>query len=251
MALKQAYEQVKILQNQAVSQGIYALTVACKREVKAGQFFMLKGFSDRNMLPRPISIYDRTPDTLTFLYAVVGKGTSELATKKVGDGVDVLGPLGNGFRLPDPNTPCKIALVAGGIGIAPFPYLAKAAQAANRQSKWKIDLYAGFRKTVYGVAECADYVSQTFIATNDGSVGQRGFVTDLITDTYDYVYCCGPTVMMKALQQLHLRAKVYLSLENRMACGIGACLACSCVTNLGMRRVCKDGPVFAAEEVCL
>lgn len=249
--LKKAYEAVKVLDNKEIVPGIFELVVACDRQVKVGQFFMLKGFSDLTMLPRPLSIYDKSAGTLSFLYAVVGRGTNELANKKTNDYVEVLGPLGNGFTLPDPSKQAKIALVAGGIGIAPFLYLAKEIERQNIANKWQIDLLAGFQHTVYAVEAIAKHVDKVIIATNDGSVGHKGFVTDLIQDSYDYVYCCGPTPMMKSLQNLNLQAETFLSLENRMACGIGACLACSCKTSLGMQRVCKEGPVFRASEVAL
>lgn len=248
---KKAYELATVLTNREIAKGIYELKVALTREVKVGQFFMLKGFSDLTMLPRPLSIYDCSKDTLSFLYAVVGRGTNELANKKAGDFVEVLGPLGNGFQLPEAGRQAKIALVAGGIGIAPFLYLAKELAGHNLQAKWQIDLFAGFRNEIYAVDAIKEYVDQVYIATNEGTVGHKGFVTDLIADTYDYVYCCGPTPMMKSLQALNLRAETFLSLENRMACGIGACLACSCKTSFGMQRVCKEGPVFRASEVAL
>lgn len=263
MAHKTAYERVEIIGNYPIAGEVYELTVACKREVEPGQFFMLRGFSDINMLPRPISINTCTKDTLTFQYATVGKGTRELALKKSGDYLEILGPLGNGFLQEELNLPhlpqrkIKIALVAGGIGIAPFRYLSQKLAAvksklpADLQDNLQVDLYAGFRSEVYGITGMEEYVDHIHIATNDGTCGHRGYITEILPADYDYIYACGPTVMLRSLQQQAFKGQLYLSLENRMACGIGACLACSCRTTAGMKRVCKEGPVFAAREVCL
>lgn len=241
--VNKAYEEVEIIANEKLASNIYKMVVKGDFEAKAGQFYMVKCFEDKTMLPRPISICDVTKDTLTLLYAVVGKGTKIMAEKQVGETVEVLGPLGNGFNINTNLPGQKVALVGGGIGIAPLLYLA-------REMNAEIDLYLGFRDETYFVEDFRPYVKNIYVTTNDGSVGHKGFVTEIIKkDYYDKVYCCGPSPMMNAVKNLGLNIPIDLSLESHMACGIGACLACSCRVNGKMQRICKEGPVFEASEV--
>ncbi|QPK93702.1 dihydroorotate dehydrogenase electron transfer subunit [Actinomyces sp. zg-332] len=241
--VNKAYETVEVITNEKIASNIYKMVVKGNFVAKAGQFYMVKCFEDKTMLPRPISICDVTDTTLTLLYAVVGKGTKIMAEKTVGETVEVLGPLGNGFNIDSSKVGKKVALVAGGIGIAPMLYLAKEIDA-------EIDLYLGFRDETYFVDEFKPYVDNIYITTNDGSVGHKGFVTEIIKKNYyDKIYCCGPNPMMKSVKNLGLNIPIDLSLESRMACGIGACLACSCRVKDQMRRICKDGPIFEASEV--
>lgn len=243
MENKKAYEKVEVVLNEKIASNIYKMVVKGNFKANVGQFYMIKCFDDENMLPRPISICDLTENELTFLYAVVGKGTEIMARKKVGEFIEILGPLGNGFNAEEFEKDKRVAFIAGGIGIAPFLYLAK-------KIKAKVDLYAGFRDEIYFVDDFKDFVENVYISTNDGSVGHKGFITEIVKkDYYDAVYCCGPNPMMNSVKNLELGVPVYLSLESRMACGIGACLACSCKTNNGMKRICKEGPVFEAKEV--
>lgn len=243
MENKKAYEKVEVVLNEKIASNIYKMVVKGNFKANVGQFYMIKCFDDENMLPRPISICDLTENELTFLYAVVGKGTEIMARKKVGEFIEILGPLGNGFNAEEFGKDKRVAFIAGGIGIAPFLYLAK-------KLKAKVDLYAGFRDEIYFVDDFKDFVENVYISTNDGSVGHKGFITEIVKkDYYDAVYCCGPNPMMNSVKNLELGVPVYLSLESRMACGIGACLACSCKTNNGMKRICKEGPVFEAKEV--
>ena len=199
-----SYEKVEIILNEKISEGIYKMDVKGEFKAKVGQFYMVKCFEDGTMLPRPISICDMEDNKLTFLYAV--------------------------------------ALVAGGIGIAPMLYLAKKLEA-------DVDLYAGFRDEIYFTEEFKEFTKNTYIATNTGSVGHKGFITEIIKDDYDVIYCCGPNPMMNSVKNLGFDIPVYVSLESRMGCGIGACLACSCKTKNGMKRICKEGPVFEVKEV--
>ena len=219
--MNKAYEKVEIISNEEISKDIFKMVVKGNFNTKVGQFYMIKCFEDGNMLPRPISICDATDSTLTFLYAVVGKGTLIMSQREKGKYIEILGPLGNGFPICDENE--RVAIVAGGIGIAPMLYLAK-------KLNKKVDLYAGFRDDVYFMEDFKDYVDNIFISTNDGSTGHKGFITEIIKDDYDAVYCCGPNPMMNSVKNLNLNCPVYVSLESRMACGIGACLACSCRT---------------------
>ena len=236
-----SYEKVEIILNEKISEGIYKMNVKGEFKAKVGQFYMVKCFEDGTMLPRPISICDMEDNKLTFLYAVVGKGTKIMSEKKIGDSIEILGPLGNGFPI-DEYKGKKVALVAGGIGIAPMLYLAKKLEA-------DVDLYAGFRDEIYFTEEFKEFTKNTYIATNTGSVGHKGFITEIIKDDYDVIYCCGPNPMMNSVKNLGFDIPVYVSLESRMGCGIGACLACSCKTKNGMKRICKEGPVFEVKEV--
>jgi len=159
----------------------------------------------------------------------------------------VTGPLGNGFSVDDLSG--RVLLVAGGIGIAPFRYLARELARAGRS---QLTLAAGFRSLPYGIEDFAPFVRDIRIATEDGSAGTRGRVPVLFAPTdFDVVVACGPVPMMRAVQHLCRDAgtRAVLSMEARMACGIGACLGCTHPTTTGMRRVCTDGPVFPAEEV--
>ncbi|MDD3164720.1 MAG: dihydroorotate dehydrogenase electron transfer subunit [Oscillospiraceae bacterium] len=202
-------------------------------------------------LRRPISICDVAGDSLTVVFEVKGAGTEWLAAQQVGAVVNVLGPLGHGFPLV-----CgRILVCGGGIGVPPMLLTAKGAEAA--------DAVLGFRTASREMltdrfrAVCTDVV----VMSDDGTCGKQGFVADgaaelLKKHTYAAVMACGPKIMLKTVAQAAKKAGVpcYVSMEERMGCGIGACLVCACKTTKngeeGYRHVCKDGPVFAAEEVC-
>jgi dihydroorotate dehydrogenase electron transfer subunit len=247
------------------------------RQILPGQFFMIRlpGRSDP-LLGRPFALYDvycdasGIPVGLDFGYVVVGKMTSVLQALRPGEDVELWGPLGNGFPLPPSG---HLAIVAGGIGQTPF--LAVIREALKRrayglpartvtQSPDRITLCYGVRSKDYlaGVEEFRQEQVDVRIATDDGSVGHHGFVTDLLRDLLSepvppaVVYCCGPEPMMRAVSRLTTAAHVpcLLSLETPMACGFGACF--SCVTRVlqddgtwDYRRVCVEGPVFPAEQI--
>ena len=237
--VKNNYVSAKIIRNEKVDEGIYLMELEGKFEGNPGQFYMLKAWKEYPLLPRPLSIYDLDEEKISFLYAVVGKGTGIMSDLKTGAKIEVLGPLGNGFPLEEDK---KIALVAGGIGLAPMKYLA-------RKLKGNIDLFAGFRSSSYLMDDMSEFVDNITVTTNNGNEGEKGFVTDYIKDEYDIVYACGPNPMMNSLKNLNLTAKSYYSLEAHMACGIGACLGCAVETTKGIKRVCHEGPVFKGEEV--
>lgn len=229
----------KILSNKHIKDNIYLMEVEFNQPTKPGQFFMLKAWDLDPLLPRPISIYDVSDHSVKFLYAVVGKGTQILSSLKPFQELTLVGPLGNGFELSNK----KVALVAGGIGIAPLLYLAK-------NLPIKPDLYVGFRHESYCLDEFRPYVNQIIVTTDDGHEGLHGFITSQINpQDYEVIYGCGPTPMMKVLNDLCVDTTLYLSLENHMACGIGACLGCTVQTHKTMERVCVDGPVFEAKEL--
>lgn len=236
------YTNSKIISNLEISNGIYKMVVEDKQQVKAGQFYMLKN-NGETLLPRPISICEKDDETITFVYATVGTGTKEFSKLREGDYIQLTGPLGNGFNLDEDLG--KIALVSGGIGTAPMLELAK--RLRINDNTISMDLYAGFRDDIYLVDEINIYVDKTYVSTNTGKHGHKGFVTDLIqVEKYDTVLCCGPEVMMKKVVEMckEKNIKVYVSMEKHMACGVGACLVCTCKTNDGHKRTCKDGPVF-------
>ena len=236
------YKDAKIISNEEIATGIFKMSVEDTNEINAGQFYMLK-HKEQTLLPRPISICEKNDDKLTFLYAVVGTGTKEYVDLKEGDTISLTGPLGNGFDLNKEYG--KVALVGGGIGIAPLLELSKQLRSKNRDEK--IDLYAGFRDEIYLVDDFKEYVNDIKISTNSGKHGHNGFVTEILNvEEYDTVLCCGPEVMMKAVVEMckEKNVKVYVSMEKHMACGVGACLVCTCKTKDGNKRTCKDGPVF-------
>ena len=214
------YKDAKIISNEEIATGIFKMVVEDTR-----------------------SICEKNGDKLTFLYAVFGTGTKEYASLKKGDSIFLTGPLGNGFDLNKEYG--KVALVGGGIGIAPLLELAK--RLRNKNKNEKIDLYTGFRDDIYLVDDFKEYVNEIKISTNSGKHGHKGFVTEILNvEEYDTVLCCGPEVMMKAVVEMckEKNVKVYVSMEKHMACGVGACLVCTCKTKGGNKRTCKDGPVF-------
>ncbi len=247
---KPSYSLTRVLENVEVAEGIYSLAVEGKFEGAPGQFYMLRAWEEEPLLSRPLSIYRLERDKICFLYHVGGRGTELLSRLDKGAEIKLTGPLGYGFE--PQRLQGRIALVAGGIGIAPFDYTIKALK--DNPKVTAIDLYAGFRSETYGLEEIEPLAEKVEISTEDGSAGYKGYVTDLFNPRgYDMVLCCGPTIMMKKVIESCKEAgvKVLASMEERMACGIGACLVCTCKTKDGNKRSCKDGPVFEGEELVL
>lgn len=231
----------KIIENTALSRDFYLMKAEHANSVRMGQFYMLRSWKSYPVLSRPFSVYDTDGETITFLYKVMGQGTEIFSKLKAGDDVTLDGPHGNGF----PEAKGKIALVGGGVGIAPFYLTAKELKKANPDCT--VDIYLGFSDVPVLVKE--------FESVSDSvKVNVGGFITDDIDPTrYDTIMTCGPEIMMKVLYEKCVRtgakAPLYVSMENRMACGIGACFACTCKTTAGNKRVCKEGPVLLGSEV--
>lgn len=239
-----SYRDGKVISNIEISPNIYKIVLEGDFQGKAGQFYMLRAWEGLDpYLSRPISISDLENRNITFLYEVRGKGTRIISKLRKGDNLSLLGPLGNGL---DTEIDGKVAIIAGGIGIAPMYYLLKTIPV-------KGDLYAGFRSDVYIIDELKDYTNNIYISTEDGSQGHKGYIVDVFEpEKYDLVITCGPTPMMKAvIDKCKDIVPVYISMENHMGCGIGTCLSCTTNTIRGMERVCKEGPVFSSEEVIL
>lgn len=236
----QTYRPCKVLENIETAPGILKISLGINLNAKPGQFFMLRADSFRQdpILARPFGVCEQIDGKLVFLVQVVGKGTRLIADLNEGDGVSILGPLGKGFEKTNDK---KIAIVAGGIGIAPLLELAK-----NLDTK--ADFYAGFADEPYFVDEFTSYVNKV-VTSSEKKEGK--FILDkLHPDDYDLIYACGPNPMLEALCEKNTRAKIQISMEAHMGCGIGACLGCTVEdVNGDFIRVCKDGPVFAAERI--
>lgn len=244
--MKEKYTVEKVYENIKVEDGIYKLTIKGKFNVKPGQFYLLRAWDMEPVLSRPISVHFVDDEKISFLYAVVGRGTKILSQLESGDEIKITGPLGNGFDVE--KITGKVAIVCGGIGTAPMVYLASQLKGCN------VDFYAGFRTVSKTVDNVEKYVNKLKLSTEDGSVGHKGYVTDLLKpENYDMVLCCGPEVMMyKVIKMCEVtKTPVYVSMEKKMACGIGACLVCTCKTKEGRKRTCKEGPVFLGSELIL
>ena len=221
---------------------------------KPGQFVMVYPKDASTILPRPISICEVCGDTLRLVYRVQGKGTREFSLYQEGESVKVLGPLGNGFPV-EAGKGKKSILIGGGIGVPPILELAKALKGED------VTILAGYRNSDMFLVEDFKKQATLEIATEDGSVGVKGNVMDVIREKNlkcDVIFACGPMPMLKAIKKYAEEAGVtaYISLEERMACGVGACLGCVCKTtkkdehsHVNNARVCTEGPVFEASEV--
>lgn len=232
----------KILRNEKVSDDFYLVQVEEKNQAKAGQFYMLRGWEEYPVLSRPISVFDSDGESVSFLYKVVGKGTELIRRLEPGEELNIQGPYGNGFPTDGKG---KIAMVGGGVGIAPLYYTAKKYKEAELCSQ--VDIYLGFSGQAMLEEEYKSVADNVII-----DVG--GFITDSINPLdYDVILTCGPEIMMKVLyekcKKMGAAAPLYVSMENRMACGIGMCKVCTCKTKSGNKTACKDGPVFLGSEV--
>lgn len=253
-----------ILNINTLAPGYYSFTVLAPEiaaAAKPGQFIQVKiGDTAVNdpLLPRPISLFHRNEaeGSISFIFKVLGRGTGILAGKKKGELLSVRGPIGNGFSMD--GVARSVFLIAGGIGMPPLFFLAE--ELIRTAPQTKVILFYGGRTRLdlLELERWAGLGVEVLAATDDGSYGTKGLVTDLVSDKLKTVppgllAACGPQPMLRAVQGLADSFKIpcQLSLEAHMACGVGACLGCACETKQGYRRVCVDGPVFSGEEVVL
>ena len=208
-----------------------------------GQFVNIK--LDGLFLRRPISVCDLENGVLTLVYKVVGKGTEKMSTMAAGEKLDILTGLGNGYDLEKSgDTPL---LLGGGVGVPPLYMLAK--ELIKKGKKVSVILGFNTKDEIFYEQEFKALGAQVALTTVDGSYGTRGFVTDSMKDTeYSYFYTCGPEPMLKAIYSAS-KTSGQFSFEERMGCGFGACMGCSCHTVTGYKRICKDGPVLEKEEI--
>ncbi len=244
----------QIVRQDNIATDIYSMVISAAeiaQQAKPGQFVDLYSADGSKLLPRPISLceIDKEAGTLRLVYRIAGKGTAEFSKLTAGNSIDVLGPLGNGFTLLEE----RAILIGGGIGIPPMLQLAKSLNCEK-------SIVLGYRDEEFLMDEFKPY-GDVYVSSDTGFLGVKGTVLDAIKEygvEGTTIYACGPTPMLKAIQTYALEngIKAQLSLEERMACGVGACLACVCKSkevdhhsNVHNKRVCKDGPVFFAEEV--
>lgn len=200
---------------------------------------------DGFFLRRPISVCDVDAETLTVVYKAVGEGTRAMSGYLPGKRLDLLTGLGNGFSIKEGSL--RPALIGGGVGVPPMYLLCR--RLLERGAKPRAVLGFSSEKDVILLEDFRALGVETYVATNDGSVGMKGFVTDALRSLdYDYFYACGPAPMLKALC-MQTETSGQLSFEERMGCGFGACMGCSCETKYGKKRICKDGPVLEKEEI--
>ncbi len=256
-------ESAVILSQEELADGIYSMWLRsdAAAEAKPGQFISLFTNDNTRLLPRPLSICEinttlEKPQQLRVVYRVTGKhtGTAEFAKLRAGDPIEIMGPLGNGFP-PDAARDKNALLIGGGIGIPPLLSLARQLDGS------KTNIVLGYKNGDLFLTDDFADCGNVFLATEDGSEGTCGTVLDAIRANEiraDVVYACGPKAMLKAVKTYFEEQNIpcYLSLEERMACGIGACLSCACKStdvdphsNTHTKRVCKDGPVFLSTEV--
>ena len=250
-------ETAVILEQREISEQIYSLWLHADdivRVARPGQFVSVYCRDESRLLPRPISIceLDKESGRLRLVYRAVGAGTQEFSFYGPGETLELVGPLGNGFPLDKGYE--KPLLIGGGIGVPPMVELAKWLPGDKA-------IVSGYRNGDLFLKEELSRNAALYVATEDGSAGTKGNVLDAVRENRleaDAIFACGPAPMLRALKAYAAEQGIdcYLSLEERMACGIGACLACVCTskdvdahTNVKNKRICKDGPVFAAEEI--
>ena len=210
---------------------------------KPGQFINIK--LSGLYLRRPISVFDCDDEAVTIIYKVVGEGTEKMAHLEKGEELDILTGLGNGFDIEKCGE--KVLLIGGGVGVPPMYYLAKKLLEKGK----KVSMIMGFNREseIFAKEDFESLGVETFITTVDGSVGIRGFVTNAMQGLeYDSFCTCGPEPMLKAVYDAS-ETSGFFSFEERMGCGFGACMGCSCKTKYGNKRICKDGPVLVKEEI--
>lgn len=241
--MKQSIFEVKA--NTKIAENTYKMVLGgdCSGITASGQFVNIK--LDGFFLRRPISVCDYDDNELTLIYKVVGKGTEYMAELGAGEKLDILTGLGNGYDLSKSGN--EPVLIGGGAGVPPMYNLCRKLVAEGKKPK----VILGFNKEneVFFENEFKALGAEVTVTTADGSYGMKGFVTDALKNMkYTYIYSCGPEPMLKAIYNT-AETSGQLSFEERMGCGFGACMGCSCATKYGNKRICKDGPVLEMEEI--
>ncbi len=234
----------KIKSNIALTNDVYKMVLVGDTSgiTNCGQFVNI--LLDGLYLRRPISVNDYDEETLTLIYKVVGIGTEKMKNMKEEEELDILTGLGNGYDLSKSGeTPL---LIGGGVGVPPLYNLAKKLVKEGK----KVSVILGFNKKeeVFGEEDFKTLGCQVAVTTVDGSYGVKGFVTNALPESYSYFYTCGPEPMLKAVYNATTTSGEF-SFEERMGCGFGACMGCTCKTLYGHKRICKDGPVMKKEEI--
>ena len=256
-----------VISNTEISNDIFSMwiTTDLAADANPGQFVGVFSNRESTLLPRPISICEVNEEktAIRLVYRVVGKGTSELSHMKEGRRIFLLGVLGNGYDLEKGRNK-SILLMAGGIGVPPILELAKRLSGCGGSEEAitkDITAVIGYRNSDTYLLEELEQYTRVYVATEDGSLGTKGNVIDAINENKlnpDIIYACGPMPMLRAIKKLAAERDIdaYISLEERMACGVGACLGCVCRTthkdhhsHVNNARICTDGPVFEAKEV--
>lgn len=234
----------KIIENTQLNSSVFRMRLQgdVSDITASGQFINIQ--LEGHYLRRPISVCDVDSDSVTILYKVVGHGTEQMSKMAVGEELDVLTGLGNGYDLSLSGD--EPLLLGGGVGVPPLYLLAKKLIKDNK----KVHVVLGFntKDEVFYEQEFKDLGAEVTVTTVDGSYGVKGFVTDALPDNYTHFYTCGPEPMLKAVFR-STKTSGQFSFEERMGCGFGACMGCSCKTVTGYKRICKDGPVLLKEEI--
>ena len=238
-------EIFEVLSNERIAKDVYRMVLCGNTSsiTAPGQFVNIK--IDGFFLRRPISVCDWEKDRLTLIYKTVGQGTEVMSTMTAGTQLDLLCGLGNGYDTSKSGD--APLLIGGGVGVPPMYGLCKALISEGKN----VTVILGFNSAdeVFYEDEFKALGAKTIVATADGSHGVRGFVTDAMKDTeYSYFFTCGPMPMFKAIEKIAVTSGQY-SFEERMGCGFGACMGCSCKTKYGNKRICRDGPVLEREEI--
>ncbi len=234
----------KILENTKIAKDVYKMLLEgdTSKLTKPGQFINIQ--LEGRFLRRPISVCDYDENTITIIYKVVGEGTEQMSQMKAGEELDVLCGLGNGYALKNTEKPL---LIGGGVGVPPLYNLAE--KLVENGKKPTVILGFNTADEIFLEEEFKALGCKVIVATADGSYGVKGFVTDAMKGVeYDYFYTCGPMPMFRAIESAVKTSGQY-SFEERMGCGFGACMGCSCKTKYGYKRICKDGPVLEREEI--
>ncbi len=234
-----------ILENEKIAKDIMKMVLEGDTSSlsKPGQFINIK--LEGKYLRRPISVCDYNDNSITIIYKIVGSGTEQMAFMKKGETLDILCGLGNGFDVSKSGD--MPVLIGGGVGVPPMYGVCK--ELKNKGIKSKVILGFNSAEDVFYKSEFEALGAEVFVTTADGSFGTKGFVTDVLKGIdYSYFFTCGPMPMFKAIEGVAKTSGQY-SFEERMGCGFGACMGCSCKTKYGNKRICKDGPVLIREEI--